>query len=59
MFKFWGGEYTIWLNHIRWGFKICVGMETDVNVTIPNYGKMGFVFDMIPMASIIAPWFSW
>ena len=59
MFKFSGGEYTIWLNHIRWGFKICMVMEIDVNVTIPNYGKMGFVFDMIPMASIIAPWFSW
>ena len=59
MFKYWGGEYTIWLNNIRWGFNICMGMETDVNVMIPNYGKLGFFFDMIPMGSIIAPWFSW
>ena len=46
MFKYCGGEYTIWLNHIRWGFNICMGMETDVNATIPNYGKVGFGFDM-------------
>ena len=46
MFKYWGGEYTIWLNHIRWGFNICMGMETHVNAVIQNYGNMGFGFDM-------------
>ena len=46
MFKYCGGEYTIWLNHIRWGFNICMGMETDVNAMIPNYGKVGFGFDI-------------
>ena len=39
----WGGEYTIWLNHIRWGFNIFMGMETNVIATLPNYGKVGFV----------------
>ena len=46
MFKYSCGEYTIWLNHIHWGFNICMGMETHVNAVIQNYGNMGFGFDM-------------
>ena len=42
--KYWGGKYTIWLNHIHWGFKICMGMETNVIVMLPNYGKAGSIF---------------
>ena len=38
----WGGKYTIWLNHIRWGFNICMGMETNVIAMIAKYGKVGF-----------------
>ena len=41
---FWGGEYTIWLNHMFMGFKPCMGMETYIKVMISNYRKVGFVF---------------
>ena len=39
---FWGGEYTIWLNHMLKGFNPCMAMETNIISKLPNYGKVVF-----------------
>ena len=52
-----GWHVNIWLNHIRWGFKTWMGMETIVITTIPNYGKVGFLLDnghqLLPLMHLI------
>ena len=43
---FFGGEYTIWLNHMLMGFNPCMGIETYVKAIVSNYNKVGFGFDI-------------
>ena len=37
---------NIWLNHIILGFKFCMAMETIVIATKPNYGSVGFGWEL-------------
>ena len=41
----WGGEHTIWLNHVLMGFKLCMGNGVHDIVTNVNYGRVGLLFD--------------